>query len=130
VLPLSTPEPRVCLFEAAAGTDALPLQAALAGGARGVVVAGTGSGNVYEGWVASIGELLRAGLPVVLVTRCLEGRVTPSYGGPGGGRGLWDAGVVPGGDLSGPKARIALMFALGAGLDLPGIRRFFTQLVG
>jgi L-asparaginase len=38
-------------------------------------------------------------------------------------------GVVPGGELSGRKARIALMFALGAGLDLPAIRSYFAALV-
>jgi L-asparaginase len=130
VLPIAVPEPRVHLFHAAAGSDSLPLQAALAGGARGVVIAGTGSGNVYEGWDRAIRELLDAGVPVVLVTRCGAGRVTPTYGGPGGGRGLWDAGVVPGGDLGGPKARIALMFALGARFDLPRLRDCFADLAG
>lgn len=127
-LPLAAPEPRVHLFHAAAGSDPLPLEAALAAGARGVVIAGTGSGNVYEGWDRAVRDLLDAGVAVVLVSRCVGGRVSPTYGGPGGGRGLWDAGVVPGGDLSGPKARIALMFALGGGLEGPRLRAFFEAL--
>ena len=129
-LPVATPETRVHLFVAATGTDPLPLSAALSARAKGVVVAGTGSGNVYEGWESAIGDLIAAGIPVVLVTRCVGGRVSPTYGGPGGGRGLWDRGVIPGGDLTGPKARVALMFALGAGLDLSALRQFFAALSG
>ncbi|MDI3340641.1 MAG: asparaginase [Sphaerobacter sp.] len=127
-LPLVEPEPRVYLVKMAAGMDDLLLRAALQGGARGVVVEASGTGNVYAPWEAAIADLLAAGIPVVVVSRCLDGRVTFTYGGPGGGRALQDLGVVPGGDLTGPKARLALMFALGAGWDHDRIRAYFAAL--
>jgi L-asparaginase len=128
-LPLVAPESRVHLLECAAGADPLPLRAVLAAGARGVVVAGSGAGNVHRDWEGPIGQAVESGIPVVLVTRCGAGRVLPEYGAPGGGRRLHDMGVVPGGDLSGRKARIALMLALGAGFDPRAVRAYFAALV-
>ncbi len=127
-LPLSDPEPKVYLIKMATGIDDLLLRAVLEAGGRGVVVEGSGAGHVYEGWEASISALVQAGVPVVLVSRTGGGRVVAAYGGPGGGQTLRRLGVVPGGDLSGPKARLALMFALGSGLDLDGIRAYFAQV--
>jgi L-asparaginase len=112
----------------AAGMDALLLRALLDGGARGVVVEGSGAGNVFGEWEAPLRALVERGVPVVLTSRTGAGRVLPAYGGPGGGRQLVEHGVIPVGDLSGPKARVALMFALGAGLDLAGIRELFAAL--
>ncbi|WP_437986820.1 hypothetical protein [Sorangium sp. So ce117] len=73
---------------------------------------------------------MQAGTPVVLSSRCPGGRVTPTYGAPGGGRRLRDLGVIAAGALSGPKARLALMFALGAGLDGAALRAYFDRLAG
>jgi L-asparaginase len=129
-LPIAVPESRVHLLECAAGADPLLLRAVLAAGARGVVIAASGAGNVHRSWEEPIGEAIDTGVPVVLVTRTGRGRVTPDYGSPGGGRRLWDRGVIPGGDLSGRKARIALMLALGAGLDVPALRRYFAAVSG
>jgi L-asparaginase len=67
---------------------------------------------------------------VVLASRTGAGRVVPAYGGPGGGRTLVEHGVIPAGDLSGPKARVALMLALGAGLDAAAVRDLFARLGG
>jgi L-asparaginase len=49
----------------------------------------------------------------------------PEYGGPGGGHSLLEAGAILGGDLTGPKARVALMFALGSGMNTDAIRGWF-----
>jgi L-asparaginase len=127
-LPIAAPERKVYLIKMAAGMDDMLLQAVLAAEGRGVVVEGSGAGNVYTAWEGSIRALTEAGVPVVLVSRCAGGRVVPAYGGPGGGQTLHRLGVVPGGDLSGPKARLTLMFALGAGLDIAAIRSYFDQV--
>jgi L-asparaginase len=129
-LPACDPEPRVFLFRMAAGLDPLPLRAVLEGGARGVVVEGTGTGNVHESWEDALAGAVDAGVPVVLTTRTGAGRVVPAYGGPGGGRRLVERGIIPGGELSGPKARLALMFALGAGLDAAAVRGLFDEIAG
>jgi L-asparaginase len=127
-LPVAEPAANVYLIKMAAGMDDLLLRAALEAGTRGIVIEGAGTGNVYAGWEESISALLQAGVPVVLASRCLDGRVTPTYGGPGGAITLRDMGVIPAGDLSGPKARLALAFALGAGLDRDAIRAFFAAI--
>ncbi len=129
-LPLVDPVPGVYLIKMAAGMEDLLLRAALQGQARGVVVEASGTGNVYEPWEDAIADLLAAGIPVVVVSRCPGGRVTFTYGGRGGGKSLEALGVISGGDLSGPKARLALMFALGAGWDLERVRAYFAQLTG
>ncbi|MGK4002460.1 hypothetical protein WMF31_07550 [Sorangium sp. So ce1036] len=67
---------------------------------------------------------------MVLASRCPGGRVTPTYGAPGGGRRLRELGVIAAGALSGPKARLALMFALGAGFDAARLRDHFEQHTG
>jgi L-asparaginase len=109
----------------AAGSDASPLRASLARGARGLVLEGTGAGNVPPGVVPGIRAALRAGVPVVVVSRCPEGRVAPLYGFEGGGARLATMGVILGGDLGGPKARIKLMAALGTTSDPETLRRIF-----
>ena len=76
----------------------------------------TGRGNANDQVVEGVWEAVDAGVPVVIATRCISGRVEPVYG-RGGGRDLADAGAVFAGDLAGPKARVLLQLALGAGLD-------------
>lgn len=127
-LPLAGPEEAVYLIKSAAGMDDLFLRAALDCGAKGVVIEGSGAGHVLGSWQPTIEALIERGVPVVLVSRCGGGRVVGAYGGRGGGKTLRSIGVIPGGDLSGPKARIALMFALGAGLSLEEIRAYFAQV--
>jgi len=127
-LPLVDPELNVYLVKMALGMDDLLLQAALEANARGVVIEGSGAGHVPGEWERSISALVQAGVPVVLVSRTGGGRVVAAYGGPGGGQTLRELGVIPGGDLSGPKARLALMFALGAGFALEAIRAYFAQV--
>ena len=70
---------------------------------------------------------LAARMPVVLVSRCAEGRVAPAYGYEGGGRMLRDLGVILGGELPGPKARIKLMVALGVTSDPAELRALVTE---
>jgi L-asparaginase len=109
----------------AAGSDAALLHASLARGARGLVLEGTGAGNVPPAVVPGIRAALRSRVPVVVVSRCPEGPVAPLYGFAGGGARLAEIGVILGGDLGGPKARIKLMVALGATSDPAVLRRIF-----
>jgi L-asparaginase len=115
----------VDLHTMAAGTDDALLRASLARGARGLVVEATGAGNVPPACLPGLRAALAAQLPVVLVSRCAEGRVAPAYGYEGGGQMLRDLGVIFGQDLPGPKARIKLMVALGATSDVAQIRGMF-----
>jgi L-asparaginase len=93
----------------------------------GLVVEGFGAGNVPPGIVPAIDRAVARGLPVVLTTRCPEGGVWPLYAYAGGAADLAARGVILAGRLSAPKARIKLMVALGAGCDLPAVRRLFEK---
>jgi L-asparaginase len=86
-------------------------------GAEGLVVEGTGVGNVPGAAMAGIRSALDRGLPVAIATRVPTGGTRAVYGGPGGGVTLREMGVFPAGPLSGAKARLLLMVLLGGGAD-------------
>jgi len=104
---------RVVLVKMAAGMDGTLLRAARGAGASGVVLEAFGLGNANHEVLAEVEETVRAGVPVVVVSRVSSGSVAPVYG-DGGGHDLREAGAIFGGNLSGQKARILLMVALAA----------------
>jgi L-asparaginase len=83
--------------------------------AAGLVVEGTGLGNVPGSAERGIRAAIARGLPVVVATRVPTGGTGAVYGGPGGGVTLRDAGVIAAGGLSAAKARLLLMLLLAAG---------------
>ena len=107
----------VDIVYAYAGADSRLLDAARAEG-QGVVIAGMGRGNVPPAMVPGIERWVAAGRPVVISSRALRGRVGRTYGYPGGGRRLHDLGAVFAGSRRPQQARIDLMLALGAGVDV------------
>jgi L-asparaginase len=112
--PLSVPDELapVDLIRLHAGSDARFLRASVESGARAIVLEGTGRGNANDQVVEGVREAVAAGVPVVVCSRCIAGRVEPVYG-RGGGRDLAEAGAVFAGDLAGPKARVLLQLAGG-----------------
>ncbi len=106
----------VDLIRLYAGSDARFVHAAVDAGARAIVLEGTGRGNANEQVLAGVRDAVARGVTVVVCSRCSSGRVEPVYG-RGGGRDLAEAGALFAGDLAGPKARVLLQIALGAGLD-------------
>lgn len=95
------------------GADGRFVRASAALGARGIVIDGFGRGNVPHDVMSAVSEVVSSGIPVVITTRCPEGRVMPVYGN-GGGKDLKRIGVVFGGDLSALKARLLLAVTLKA----------------
>ena len=90
-------------------------------GVDGLVVEGTGTGNLPSTAAPGIARLIDAGVAVIVTSRCPFGVCESPYGGAGGGASLDDLGVLRAGHLNGPKARLALMVGLhetstGAGL--------------
>jgi L-asparaginase len=112
-------EARVDLVSAAAGADDRFVRCALESGTRGLAVEAFGNGNVPPGLREGIRAAIAAGIPVVVATRAVAGGVSPRYGYEGGGRDLVSLGALMAGHLSGLKARILLMVALGAGDAVP-----------
>jgi len=80
----------------------------------GLVVAGTGLGNVTAALADAIEAALDRGIPVVMASRCHAGGVNGVYGTAGGGKQLREKGVLSADDLPPWKARLKLKLALAA----------------
>lgn len=112
---------RVHIITAGIGSDGVLLDAAVAAGADGIVVAATGSGNTAPGLLAAADRAMARDVPVVLASRCPSGAVGTAYAFPGGGATWVRAGAIPAGSLCAIKARVALALGIGAGLDRDGL---------
>jgi L-asparaginase len=112
---------RVHLITATVAMDGSLLDAAVAAGADGIVVAATGAGNTDPALLAAAVRAMEAGIPVALATRCPSGRAGTAYAFPGGGATWIGAGALPVGTLCSVKARVALALGLGAKLDRNGL---------
>lgn len=126
-IPTARLDARVDLFKAAIGVDDRLIRYSVDCGTHGIVVEGTGCGNVTPPMAEGIRYAISRNIPVVLVSRCPRGRVLDTYGYDGGGRRLREMGVIFGDNLNGQKARMKLMAALGAGFDRRQIREAFEQ---
>ena len=94
--------PRVEIVMSHAGAGAGVVDALVAQGVDGLVVAATGNGTVHSELQAALLAARAAGVRVVRATRCAQGRVLPRA----------DDVVPDAGGLSPVKARIALMLDL------------------
>ena len=118
---------RVHLITATVAMGGGLLDAAIAAGADGIVVAATGSGNTDPSLLAAAERAMSAGIPVALASRCPAGRASAGYAFPGGGATWIRAGALPVGELCALKARVALALGLGAGLDRAGLTRLLAD---
>lgn len=100
------------------GADAALAEAAVAAGAQGVVLAGTGAGNGNHAVLAWVKEAVRAGTAVGLSTRVPDGPVVPVYGNGGAvdlvAAGALNLGSVP---LFHGRLLLAALLAGGAVVD-------------
>jgi L-asparaginase len=94
--------PRVEIVLNHAGADGRLVDAAVAAGAQGLVVAGTGHGSVAARLDAALERARAAGVRVMRASRCAFGPVLP--------HGAGDAEAA--GELSAPQARVELLLAL------------------
>jgi L-asparaginase len=113
------PLPRVDVVPLYVGADDALLQAAVAAGARGVVLQALGAGNAPPSVTESVARLVGRGVPVLVTSRVTAGPVSPLYAG-GGGAGLARDGAVFAADLSPWQARLLLSVALAGTTDDPG----------
>jgi L-asparaginase len=107
--------PRVDIIYSYVGADSAAVDAVVAAGARGIVVAATGRGSVPPLQQAALERAEKSGVVVVVGSRAGSGRV-PS------GRGQIGAG-----DLNAQKARVLLMLALTRTHDAGEIARIFAE---
>lgn len=106
---------RVDLVALHPGAEATHLDASLAAGAQGIVLAALGSGNASPAVVGAVGRCREAGVPVVVSSRVPIGRLAASYGGGGGGHDLLRAGAILSAVLRPGQARVLLAALIAAG---------------
>ncbi|EKE32585.1 L-asparaginase [Salimicrobium jeotgali] len=102
----------VVLLKVYAGMDGSIIDSLLDSRVDGLVIEALGQGNVPPSMIGSLTAAVEAGVPVLVVSRCYQGFVQPTYAYEGGGKHLEDIGLIFANGLNGPKARIKLMLAL------------------
>lgn len=115
------PLPRVEIVYAHAGMDERMVNAAVRGGARGIVIAGVGNGNLAAAALKAAAAAARRGVVVVRSSRTGGGIVERSIE-------VDDDrfGFVAAEELNPQKARILLMLALARTRSVRAIQRMFT----
>lgn len=109
------------------GADGTMIRAAVAGGAKAIVVQGLGWGNMNIPMYEAVQEAIAKKVVVIVSTRVQNGRVLPVYGFKGGGKTLKDAGAVMADNLSPQKARILAMLVLQKTSDTTELQKFFDR---
>ncbi|KAI1247360.1 hypothetical protein MGN70_011249 [Eutypa lata] len=100
------------------GFDASLMYAAVANGAKGLVIMGAGAAQLSPSASAAAADLFSKGIPTVAVARPVTGTGVPSlYPGP----------VFYASYLGAEQARIVLQLAIGAGHSLDEIRNVFQD---
>jgi len=114
--------PRVDILLAHANMSVDLIDAALAGGARGIVIAGVGAGNMTARAVERLARAAAAGTIVVRSSRVVSAMVLRNHE-------LDDdrLGFIAAGDLNAPKSRVLLQLALTQTTDPGRIQRLFDQ---
>jgi L-asparaginase len=77
---LAAPWPWIEIVTAAAGAEPRAVDALLAAGVQGLVVAATGNGTLHGALEAALERAVDAGVPVLRATRCCDGRVIDAPG--------------------------------------------------
>lgn len=114
--------PRVDVIMAHEGMDGTLIDAAAAAGAKGIVIAGVGNGNMTAAALSAIAAQVRKGIVCVRASRVGNGLV---------GRNVevddTALGLVAALDLNPQKARVLLRLALTRTTDAAAIQRYFEQ---
>ena len=114
--------PRVDIIEAYENMDGTLINSAAAAGAKGIVIAGVGNGNMTQSALAALAEQAKKGIVCVRSSRVVTGRV---------GRNVEvdddKLGLIASEDLSPQKARVLLRLALLKQRPLGDMQRIFEE---
>jgi L-asparaginase len=117
-----TARPRVDIVTAYENMDGAMIDAAVAAGAKGIVIAGVGNGNMTKAGLDALAAQAKKGIVCVRSTRVASGRV---------GRNVEvdddKLGLVASDDLNPQKARVLLRLALLKPRSLAEMQRLFNE---
>ncbi|MBL7160471.1 MAG: Glu-tRNA(Gln) amidotransferase subunit GatD [Candidatus Aenigmarchaeota archaeon] len=125
-------EPKVALVKVHPSADPGVLEYHRSKGIRGFVIEGTGLGHVptkvEKSWIPGIKKLVKDGIPVVVTSQTVYGRVHPSvYANL---RTLFqEAKAIPGKDMLSETAFVKLGWVLGHTKDLEEVRSWMEKNV-
>ena len=117
----TAPLPRVDILISYEDFDGVLIPAAIAAGAKGLVIAGTGAGATTTLAQPHIAAALAAGVPIVISSKTNGGAVEP---------GSAQGESVSSGYLNPVKSRLQLQLALAHGMGLEQIRGVFEDKLG
>jgi L-asparaginase len=125
-IPCSRLDESVELIRITQGMDDRMLRYCIEDDIAGVVLEALGSGRVPPWWLPSISEAISRRIIVAVTSRCPTGSLGDEYGYVGAYHDLRRLGVLMVHNLSGIKARIKLMVALGAARSNEELRKWFN----
>ena len=119
--PIAGPLPGIDIVASYAGVSRVAVDALVAAGAHGIVVAGTGGGSIHQQLLQALSDAVARGVIVVRASRVGSGHVLRN-----GAAADDRLGFVCAGTLSPYKARVLLMVALAAGVhDVDALQGVF-----
>ncbi len=115
----------VVIISEYAGSDGRTIELLLDdGNLDGVVIAGLGLAHVSDPTMEALRAVRARGIPVVVSSRVLTGRIVPLYAI---NVDLLNIGAVQADNLSPQKARVLLMVAMTKTTDTEELRRYFSR---
>jgi len=113
-------EPKCALIKYVTGASNESLLFHSGSGYKGIVIEGTGLGHVSTEWVPLIKNATDAGIPVVMTSQCINGRVCDRVYDTG--RDILKAGAIEGEDMLSEVALVKLMWVLGQTQDMGKVK--------
>lgn len=118
-------EEKCCLIKFYPGADPKIIDFFLEQGYKGIVLEGTGLGHVSAEWIPSVERAIKNGIPVVMTSQCLYGRICDRVYDTG--RDLLRAGIIEGEDMLPETALVKLMWVLGKTTDREEVSRLMKE---
>ncbi len=123
-------KPEVHIIKMAQGASDLFFRACVQARVDGIVVEGSGGGNVNRPFYDGVCAAIDAGIPVVAGLRLPSGAPHAGKGYAGSFQSMLNKGALSAGFMSGLKARILLMVALAHTQDRRQLQDIFRQAGG